>query len=133
MYKVIKPWGHELWLNGNHPCYALKQIFIKAGTKTSLQYHNFKQETNVLFEGTALLHYKLNPDVKNDLVISNDITTVQIEPISSVDILPSTLHRLEAISDITLYETSTPHLNDVVRVSDDSNRPDGRIEKEHLS
>ena len=49
LYKVIKPWGHELWINGQHPCYALKEIFIKAGTKTSFQYHNFKQETNVLF------------------------------------------------------------------------------------
>jgi hypothetical protein len=46
--KVSKPWGHELWINDQHPGYALKQIFIKATHKTSLQYHNFKSETNVL-------------------------------------------------------------------------------------
>lgn len=131
IYKVAKPWGHELWINGQHPCYALKQVFVLAGTKTSLQYHNFKQETNVLFQGTAKLHYKENAAVANDLVTPADIAAVQIEPISSVDVMPSTLHRLEAVTDITLYETSTPHLDDVVRVSDDNKRPDGRIDKEH--
>src|SRR5207244_12187069 len=58
----------SLWINGQHPCYALKKIFIKAGTKTSLQYHRFKQETNVLFEGLAKLHYKKNMSIQNDLV-----------------------------------------------------------------
>jgi mannose-6-phosphate isomerase len=131
IYKVAKPWGHELWINGQHPCYALKQVYVLAGTKTSLQYHNLKQETNVLFQGKAKLHYKQDPTIANDLVAPDDISTAQIEPVSSVDIMPLTLHRLEAITDITLYETSTPHLDDVVRVSDDNKRPDGRIEKEH--
>jgi mannose-6-phosphate isomerase len=132
IYKVVKPWGHELWLNGQHPCYALKQIFVLAGTKTSLQYHNFKQETNVLFQGTAKLHYKENSTVANHLVTPEDTATVEIEPVSSVDVPPSTLHRLEAMTDIILYETSTPHLDDVVRVADDNKRQDGRIDKEHL-
>lgn len=132
IYKVAKPWGHELWINGQHPCYALKQVFVLAGTKTSLQYHNFKQETNVLFQGMAKLHYKINAAVANDLVTAADIAAVQIDPISSVDVMPLTLHRLEAITDITLYETSTPHLDDVVRVSDDNKRPDGRIDMEHV-
>ncbi len=131
LYKVIKPWGHELWINGQHPCYALKEIFIKAGTKTSLQYHNFKQETNVLFQGTANLHYKVNAEISNDRVKEADISATQIEPVSSVDVMPKTLHRLEAVTDILLYETSTPHLDDVVRVLDDSKRPDGRLEMEH--
>lgn len=131
LYKVVKPWGHELWINGQHPCYALKEIFIKAGTKTSLQYHNFKQETNVLFQGTAKLHYKANAQIPNDQVKEADTATAQIEPVSSVDVMPKTLHRLEAVTDILLYETSTPHLDDVVRVLDDSKRPDGRLEMEH--
>lgn len=131
LYKVTKPWGHELWINGQHPCYALKEIFVKAGTKTSLQYHNFKQETNVLFQGTAKLHYKENTAVANDQVMAADTATVQIQPVSTVEITPSTLHRLEAVTDILLYETSTPHLDDVVRVQDDNKRPDGRIDKEH--
>lgn len=131
LYKVVKPWGHELWINGQHPCYALKEIFIKSGTKTSLQYHNFKQETNVLFQGTAKLHYKADAGVSNDQVKEADTETTQIEPVSSVDVMPKTLHRLEAVTDILLYETSTPHLDDVVRVLDDSKRSDGRLEMEH--
>lgn len=131
LYKVTKPWGHELWINGQHPCYALKEIFIKAGTKTSFQYHNFKQETNVLFEGNAMLHFKSDPAVANDAVTPADSGAVRIDPVSSIDVMPGTLHRLEAMTDILLYETSTPHLDDVVRVSDDSRRPDGRLEKEH--
>lgn len=131
LYKVFKPWGHELWINGQHPCYALKEIFIKAGTKTSLQYHNFKQETNVLFQGTAKLHYRANVQIPNDQVKAADTASVEIKPVSSVDVMPRTLHRLEAMTDILLYETSTPHLDDVVRILDDSKRPDGRLEKEH--
>ena len=131
LYRVIKPWGHEIWINGQHPCYALKQIFVKQGTKTSLQYHNFKQETNVLFEGRAKLHYKSNADVPNDRVTAADISTHEIQPVSTVGVVPPVLHRLEAVTDILLYETSTPHLDDVVRVQDDSRRPHGRIETEH--
>lgn len=133
LYKVVKPWGHELWINGQHPCYALKEICIKAGTKTSLQYHNFKQETNVLFQGTAKLHYKSDAQIPNDQVKERDTATVEITPVSSVDVMPLTLHRLEAVSDILLYETSTPHLDDVVRIQDDSRRPDGRLDQEHGS
>ena len=131
LYRVSKPWGHEIWVNGQHPCYALKEIFIKAGTKTSLQYHHQKQETNVLFKGTAKLHYKKNLAVSNDDVNPQDIASTEINPTSSIDVLPLTLHRLEAVSDILLYEVSTPHLDDVVRVMDDNKRPDGRLETEH--
>lgn len=132
IYRVEKPWGHELWINGQHPCYALKKIFIKTGTKTSLQYHNFKQETNVLFQGIAKLHYKKNLLVENDLVTSADIGTTVLEPNSVADVSPLTLHRLEAMTDILLFETSTPHLDDVVRVQDDSKRSHGRLVEEHM-
>jgi len=129
--RVQKPWGHELWINGEHPGYALKEIFIKTGTKTSLQYHRLKQETNVLFEGTAKLHYKQNAACDNDRVTPADIATETLNPACSVDVPPTMMHRLEAVTDVLLYEISTPHLDDVVRVSDDAGRPDGRIKTEH--
>lgn len=129
--KVSKPWGHELWLNGEHPGYAFKEIAIQAGTKTSLQYHRMKKETNVLFEGRAKLHYRADASVSNDLVSSSHLGNVELGPISSVDVNPNTLHRLEAVTDVILYEVSTPHLDDVIRVSDDANRAHGRIASEH--
>lgn len=131
VYKVLKPWGHELWINNQHPNYAFKEIFIKAGYKTSLQYHRLKRETNVLFIGTAKLHYKSDDAVKIDAVTPENISVLTLNPISIIDVFPFTLHRLEAVTDILLYEVSTPHLDDVIRISDDSGRPNGRINEEH--
>lgn len=131
IYKVTKPWGHELWINGQHSTYAIKQIFIKDKTKTSLQFHNFKQETNILFAGDARLHFNTAQDKRNLDVNETDIGNILLSAVSSIDVKPPTLHRLEAVGDILLYEVSTAHLDDVVRVMDDTQRPDGRLEKEH--
>jgi mannose-6-phosphate isomerase len=131
--KVIKPWGHELWISDDHPNYALKQIAIKQGTKTSLQYHRFKRETNVLFSGTARLHFKTNDAAQNDSVQPADVSITDLNPVSSIDVMPDCLHRLEAMTDVLLYEVSTPHLDDVIRVSDDTARADGRINAEHVN
>jgi mannose-6-phosphate isomerase len=131
VYRVVKPWGHELWINGQHPNYALKQIAIKSGTKTSLQYHNYKQETNVLFEGKARLHFKKDPSVMKETMTAEHVGIVDLESVSVIDVSPPTVHRLEALTDVLLYEVSTPHLDDVVRIQDDARRPDGRIPLEH--
>lgn len=131
VYRVSKPWGHELWINGQHPTYALKEIAIRKGTQTSLQYHRIKQETNVLFEGTARLHYNKDATVPNEQAGAEHIGTIDVEAVSSIDVVPPVLHRLEAMTDVLLYEVSTPHLDDVIRVQDDAKRPDGRIPTEH--
>ncbi len=128
--KVVKPWGHELWIAGEHSGYALKQIAISAPHKTSLQYHHFKSETNVLFSGRAKLHYKAS-DTDNSRLTQADISSVELSIGSVINVQPPVIHRIEAVTDLMLYEVSTPHLDDVVRVQDDANRPDGRIEAEH--
>jgi mannose-6-phosphate isomerase len=132
LYKVVKPWGYELWINNQHPNYAFKEIYIRAGHKTSLQYHQLKKETNVLLSGVARLHYNNNLSVEIDKVSLDDVLNLTINPISIIDVPPLTLHRLEAITDITLYEVSTPHLDDVIRISDDTGRANGRINNEHI-
>jgi len=48
-----------------------------------------------------------------------------------VDVPPNAVHRVEALTDIVLYETSTPHLDDVIRIQDDAARKNGRILTEH--
>lgn len=130
-YRVSKPWGHELWLNGEHPSYVLKEVFIRAGNRTSLQYHHFKEETNLLVSGTATLVYKTASDINNDDARESHLAEAKIQAFSFVHIVPEILHRLIADSDVLLYEASTPHLDDVVRVQDDSGRAHGRIKREH--
>ena len=51
-YKVDKPWGYEQWLEINE-FYAYKLIFMKAGSQSSLQMHEFKYETNFVISGEA--------------------------------------------------------------------------------
>jgi len=124
-YKVVKPWGHELWLNEQHPDYCLKEVFIRGGNRTSLQYHDFKEETNIIFSGSANLVYQSGDTF-------DDLAETEIKPISSIHVTPKILHRIAAVEDTLLYETSTPHLDDIVRIQDDNSRESGRINSEHL-
>ena len=64
---VKKPWGYEKWIANGNPNfkYALKEIFLKSGHKSSLQFHRFKQETNFIQSGKGFLHMsnsKIDPD-----------------------------------------------------------------------
>jgi mannose-6-phosphate isomerase len=131
-YRVEKPWGHELWISGkDNQYYSLKEVFIRAGNRTSLQYHNFKHETNVIFDGTATLFYQANMARPIDDLVADDLGTHDITGLSAINITPRVIHRLYAKTDVMIYETSTPHLDDVVRVSDDSGRSHGRVDAEH--
>ena len=130
--KVVKPWGYELWLTGDpSPYFAFKRIFIKAGTKTSLQYHEKKRETNFLIEGEANLHYNPDPATVASEFKPEHVQIEKLAPGTVVDVMPMSVHRLQALTDILLCEVSTPELDDVVRISDDSGRQDGRVESEH--
>ena len=120
-----------MWLTGEHPLYSFKEILIRKGAKTSLQYHLLKNETNVIFHGNAILYYKVNSEVTNELAKEEDISSVVLNSPTLINISPTVLHRIEAINDVLLYEVSTPHLDDVIRLFDDNARPNGRIQSEH--
>ena len=130
-YRVAKPWGHELWLNGEHPGYCLKEILLTAGNRTSLQYHERKEETIVLFSGRVRLGFEAKARDENDVVLPVHLGQAAISAVSVIHVAPRVLHRLEAVTDVLLYEASTPHLDDVIRVQDDTARHDGRILSEH--
>ena len=131
-YKVTKPWGYELWINSLNNDFAFKKIYIKKGFQTSLQYHNYKRETNLVFEGEACLFYKKNKAVKNMKVKTGDIGLKKLKKGMVINVFPKILHRIRALSNITLYEVSSPHLKDFVRVQDDTARMSGHIKSEHL-
>lgn len=121
--KVTKGWGHELWLVPEGSPFGFKMISIDAGQRTSLQYHERKEEANLLLRGSATLWAADGPGepVHKQTLTEGDIVHVR----------PGAVHRIEAITDIVLVEVSTPELDDVIRIADDFNRGDGRIEAEH--
>jgi len=129
-YQISKPWGCEYWLTGENPIndIVLKYIKINKGTKTSLQVHLNKYESNFIVNGKAsvsigLEEYSIRKEYDLKKIIINEPTVL--------DISPRTIHQVEAITDIDLIEASTNHLDDVIRLKDDTGRGDGKINSEH--
>ena len=120
-YTVSKPWGYEKWLELNE-FYAYKLIHMKAGNQCSLQLHEKKVEANYVIDGVA------------EVLLENDegILESKIYESGSGWVVPvGRKHRVIAVTDYTALEVSTPHLNDVIRFEDDTNRESGKIDAEH--
>jgi hypothetical protein len=64
-------------------------------------------------------------------IIVNSTHTQQIFEGLVFHIKPGEIHRVEAITDITLIEASTPEVDDVIRLHDDEGRANGRIDSEY--
>ncbi len=122
-YRVIKPWGYEVWLALNK-FFALKLIHMNAGNRSSLQKHSKKIEANYVIEGCA------------DILIENTDTDVMEQYTMKAGegwtVKPGQRHRVIAEVEYTALEASSPHLNDVIRIEDDNGRKNGRIMGEHL-
>jgi mannose-6-phosphate isomerase-like protein (cupin superfamily) len=103
MRTVQKPWGHEQWWAVT-PAYVAKIIHVHAGQSLSLQYHRVKLESMYFLAG------------RGTLILGDK--TIAIKPNLSITIEPGTQHRISAHTDITLFEVSTPEVEDVVRLED---------------
>jgi len=107
---VEKPWGFEhIWAETD--AYVAKMLHINPKHRLSLQYHEIKEETVYVLEGT-LLNWtdEENPPQK-------------YPPGAICHIKPNQVHRFGAGKELVrLMEVSTPHLGDVVRLSDDYER-----------
>ena len=110
--KVEKPWGFEL-LFAHNTKYAGKLIFIKKGHRLSLQYHKEKDESMYIYAGKALIEIEGS---------GGQLVQSEAQPGYCVSIPPLTKHRLKAIEDTTVFEVSTPELDDVERLEDDYGR-----------
>ena len=106
-----KPWGHEiLWASCER--YAGKILFIKKGHRLSRQYHEKKEETIRVLEGTLRLEVGPTGD-----------GVMLMKPGDSFHVEPLMTHRFCAEDDdVTLVEVSTTELDDVVRLEDDWGR-----------
>ena len=121
MKTVSKPWGKELWLELNDK-YCYKRIYINAGTRTSYQYHKDKLETNYIIDGKAEVWLENDNGVVEKKVMGKD---------EYFTVVPPKKHRVIALTDLILQEVSTPEVDDVIRIEDDSDRGDGRLDSEH--
>jgi mannose-6-phosphate isomerase len=118
---VDKPWGKEIWLELNDK-YCYKRIHLNAGYRTSFQYHKEKFETNYIISGEAEVWLEdENGKIQKMIMKEGEFFNVK----------PPKKHRVIAKTDLVLQEVSTPEVDDVIRIEDDSGRGDGRIESEH--
>jgi mannose-6-phosphate isomerase-like protein (cupin superfamily) len=108
----LKPWGREIWFAYTDK-YAGKILEVKKGHRYSLQYHEKKQETQYILEGKVKFTY--GKDLKH-------LKTIKMKEGDKIDILPGEIHRLEALENSKIIEVSTPHLMDIVKLSDDYGR-----------
>jgi len=110
--RVDKPWGHEeIWAETER--YVGKILFIREGHRLSLQHHKVKDET--VRVGAGVLALELEDNDGN--IVCHELTTGQ-----SAHIRPGKKHRMTAVTDVEVFEVSTPELDDVVRHSDDYGR-----------
>ena len=143
---IKKPWGSEKWIADGAPNfkYALKEIMIRSSYQSSIQFHEHKHETTYVKSGKGFLYYNENPiDMKkfnaneySESQIQNFIQNMKKIEISSgkiYHIKPGIIHRVEAVTDLTLIESSTIELDDVVRINDEWGRSAGKVDSEHLS
>jgi len=109
-----KPWGREIWF-ANAAGYAGKILEVSKGKRLSLQYHEKKTETQYVLSGQVKMTVGRDPD---------DLKEIILNPGDKYDIYPYTIHRVEALTDATIFEVSTDDLTDIVRLADDFGRPD---------
>lgn len=106
---VIKPWGKEIrWAITEK--YLGKILHIDAGHQLSLQYHEVKDESIYVLEGT--------------LIVKDKERATILEEGDSMRIQPGTIHRFCAPNGthVKLIEVSTPEIDDVIRLEDDYDR-----------
>ena len=142
--KVKKPWGYELWIasKDNKAKFAMKEIFIKSGFKTSFQFHEKKEECNYIINGTGkfyisknkinLQKFKNNKYTDGDLKkIIENLKVFNLKKGSSFYIKPLFVHSVLSTNGLLMMESSTLELDDVYRIFDESGRGHGRIRSEH--
>jgi mannose-6-phosphate isomerase len=100
-----REWGKEQFIV-EAPAYLGKLLFMRAGTKGGLQYHVEKDEAFYLLLGRAI--------VRTD--DGNGLVEIPLLSGEGYRIPPGAIHQVEAVTDCTLIEWSTPHYDDRVHV-----------------
>jgi quercetin dioxygenase-like cupin family protein len=102
-------WGDEIELVRSPYNWVQKLISMRQGTKGGLQKHHAKDEGGTVTSGTILVRY----DDGNGLV--EKTLTVG----DSFRFPPGAVHQIEAVTNCSYLEVSTPHYNDRVHCEAD--------------
>jgi mannose-6-phosphate isomerase len=105
---VDKPWGSEE-IFAETTRYLGKILCIRAGEALSLQYHEQKEETLRVLDGSMRLVFGTDLD---------RLAEREFGPGEVFHLPPGTIHRMIAIEDCRLLEVSTAEIDDVVRLED---------------
>jgi len=107
--RVDKPWGFELiWAETE--LYVGKILHVDAGHSLSLQYHEVKHESWLIRSGAAIIELAAQ--------VGDELERIEAGPGDTFAFPPGTVHRITAVEDTDVFEVSTPHLDDVVRIED---------------
>ncbi len=113
--RVEKPWGYELhWVPEGLP-YMGKLLHIYEGKRLSMQVHDEKQEAYFLIKGRAKIIWDNN---------NGELIETELKPFVGYRTFIGQRHRLCAITDCDIIESSTPESGTTYRLEDDFARPD---------
>ena len=111
--RIEKPWGHEILWTPPGLARAGKFLWVRAGCRLSLQFHDQKEETLCLLSGEALLWLENS---------AGGIEKIPMIPEQGYTIALLQKHRIEAVADSFFAEVSDPEKGNTVRLEDDYSR-----------
>lgn len=101
--RLEKPWGYEKIIVNNEK-YLVKELYIKKGFRTSMHEHPSKDESMHIMEGAGYI------DFRKGRKSADKGSVIRIEP--------KKVHSIVATDNLRIFEYSTPHPEDTVRLKD---------------
>jgi mannose-6-phosphate isomerase-like protein (cupin superfamily) len=103
--KVMKSWGHELWIHNDSQYCGKLLVFAEKGYKFSMHYHMLKNETWYVQSGNFEFKW-----------IDTKVGTIKKEILSEGDTVyleKGTPHQLKSLQENgVIFEVSTEHFDD---------------------
>jgi mannose-6-phosphate isomerase-like protein (cupin superfamily) len=102
-----RDWGKETLVGHGPGLYTGKILEMRAGAKGGLQRHHLKNECGYIVQGTLIFRYDPGDGTLREKTLKAG---------DCVHIPPGAVHQEEAVTDCVIFEVSTPHFNDRVRM-----------------
>jgi len=104
-----RDWGKEILLGLLPGVASMKMLVLKAGKKGGLQKHHLKNEIGYLHSGKMIVRFDTgNGKIQERIIL----------PGECIHFPPGAVHQEEAVEDCVIFELSTPHFNDRVRMEE---------------